>query len=59
VDVYNVEDFDASIFCDENLCTTDEALQQECQDFLISCLLTQSGKDYDECLITALSICKP
>ena len=57
-DVYHVEDFDPSIFCDENLCTNDDALQQECQDFLIDCLLTQSGKDYDECLISALLICK-
>lgn len=57
VDVYNVDEFDASIFCDENLCKTDDALQQECQNFLISCLLTNSGKDYDECLIAALNIC--
>ena len=58
VEVYPVDDFNPSIFCDENLCTTDEALQQECQDFLLNCLITQSGKDYDECLITALSLCK-
>lgn len=58
VDAYLAEDFDASIFCNENLCTNDDALQQECQEFLISCLLTQDGRNYDECLITALSICR-
>ena len=54
----NRSDYYQSIFCNENLCTNDDALQQECQEFLISCLLAQSGKDYDECLISALAICR-
>ncbi len=49
---------DPNVFCDENLCAIDEDLQQKCQDFLLGCLATQSGVNYDECLITALSICR-
>ena len=58
VDAYVAEDLDVSIFCNENLCTDDDALQQQCQEFLIACLITEPGRNYDECLITALSICR-
>ena len=58
VEVYVQDDFDASIFCDENLCTNNAELQQECEDFLIECLVIETGQNYDECLIAALSICK-
>ena len=58
VDVYHVEDIDEEGFCDENLCTDDAALQQQCENFLIACLATQPERNYDECLITALSMCQ-
>jgi hypothetical protein len=57
VEVYLEAEFDASIFCNENLCATNDELQQECQNFLLSCLATQDQKDYDECLISALLFC--
>jgi hypothetical protein len=56
VEVIAVDDLN-SLFCNENLCTNDPGLQQECQDFLLVCLATQSQFDYDECLITAISLC--
>ncbi len=58
VEVYPEEEFEASIFCNENLCADNEALQQECQQFLISCLATHEQFDYDECLAAALLFCR-
>ncbi|TNF83745.1 MAG: hypothetical protein EP299_00925 [Acidobacteria bacterium] len=47
---------DAGIFCDRELCATDEELRQECiQEFAV-CLETQELND-DECVILALLTC--
>jgi hypothetical protein len=47
-------DTDQSNVCTRDLCATDSALAQECQDFLTACLLVE---DEDECVGGALLIC--
>jgi hypothetical protein len=45
-----------SIFCDRELCATNEALRQECIDEFLFCLNAQEFND-DECVIAALLTC--
>jgi hypothetical protein len=52
-------DLDPNVFCDENLCSTDSDLKDECIDAFNTCLATEPDANDDECAITALAICRP
>lgn len=52
-------DLDPNVFCDENLCSKDSDLKQECIDAFNNCLATEPDANDDECAITALLICNP
>ena len=49
---------DPNVFCDENLCSTDSQLKQQCIDAFNSCLANEPDMNDDECAATALLICK-
>jgi hypothetical protein len=52
-------DLDPNVFCDENLCSTDGDLKDECIDAFNTCMATEPDANDDECAITALAICRP
>ena len=59
VEVYiESDEIDALLFCDENLCTNNEELQQECVEFLTSCVESEPEQNHDECIIMALEMCR-
>ena len=51
-------ELDPNVFCDENLCSTDSDLKQECIDAFNNCLATEPDLNDDECAATALLVCK-
>ena len=52
------DSLDPNVFCDENLCSTDSALKQQCINAFNSCLANEPDANDDECAATALLICK-
>ena len=58
VEVYIQEDYQPMLFCDRNLCATNEDRAQDCIDYITECLTNTSTADDDECVITAISMCK-
>ena len=51
-------DLDPNVFCDENLCSTDSDLKQQCIDSFNACIQNNVDLNDDECAATALLICK-
>ncbi len=49
---------DPNVFCDENLCATDSALKQQCINAFYECIENNPDANDDECVATALLICK-
>ena len=52
------DELDPNVFCDENLCSTNSALKQQCIEAFNTCLATEPDANDDECAATALLICK-
>ncbi len=52
------DELDPNVFCDENLCSTDSALKQQCINAFNTCMATEPDANDDECAATALLICK-
>jgi hypothetical protein len=57
VTVYVEDDFDPSLFCQQNLCSDDEGRQAACSAFLIECLSDNTEVNYEECVLAALLFC--
>ena len=53
------DELDPNVFCDENLCSTDNALKQQCIQAFNTCMATEPDANDDECAAIALAICKP
>jgi hypothetical protein len=49
---------DPNVFCDENLCSTDNDLKEECIDAFNTCMENNVDANDDECAATALLICR-
>jgi hypothetical protein len=52
------EGMDPNVFCDENLCSTDNDKKEKCIDAFNACMATNPDVNDDECVATALLICK-
>ena len=48
---------DPNVFCDENLCSTDNDLKEQCVDAFNTCMTTNVDANDDECAALALLIC--
>jgi hypothetical protein len=48
---------DPNVFCDENLCSTDNDLKEQCVDAFNTCMATEPDANDDECAAIALLIC--
>ena len=53
-----VTGMDPNVFCDENLCSSDNDLKEQCIDAFNACMATNVDANDDECAATALLICK-
>jgi hypothetical protein len=49
---------DPNIFCDENLCATNDVRKQECIDVFNTCMANNVDANDDECVAAALLTCK-
>ena len=52
------DDLDPNVFYDENLCSTSNALKQQCINAFNTCMAANPDANDDECAATALLICK-
>lgn len=52
------DDVDASNVCDQDLCATSNALSDQCDDVLSTCLEVEAEANADECVAAALLICR-
>lgn len=50
---------DPNVFCDENLCASNDVLKQQCIDVFNTCMAANVDANDDECVASALLICKP
>ena len=51
------DELDPNVFCDENLCSSNNDLKEQCIDAFNTCMATEPDANDDECAAAALLFC--